>query len=88
MVRTWDGPKYKYSQMGKRFFAGQKKEYVIEVPFKIKGRRSVQEQGWTRTRDSTYERHAFMHVSHFGVAAIFANVLPAKRSLRRGSRIR
>ena len=39
----------------------------------IIGHRSAQEQGRARTRETTYERHAFMPVSHFGVAAIFAN---------------
>ena len=73
VVRTWDGSKYKYTQMGKRYFAKQRREFFIEVPVKIIGHRSAQEQGRTRTRDNTYERHASMPVSHFGVSAIFAN---------------
>lgn len=73
VVRSWDGAKYKYTQMEKRYFAKLKKEYVIEVPVKTQGHKSAAEQGRTRTRDSTYERHAYMPVSHVGVAAIFAN---------------
>ena len=73
IVRTWNGSKYKYTQTGKRYFAKQKTEYVIEIPVNIIGHRSANEQGRARTRDSSYTRNAYMPVSHFGVAAIFAN---------------
>ena len=73
IVRSWNGTKYTYTQTGKRYFAKQKKEYIIEIPVNIIGHRSAQEQGRTRTRDSSYTRNAYMPVSHFGVAAIFAN---------------
>ena len=43
------------------------------MPVNIIGHRSASEQGRSRTRDSTYTRKAYMPVSHFGVAAIFAN---------------
>ena len=32
VVRTWQGTKYTYTAIGKRYFAKQKKEYVIEIP--------------------------------------------------------
>ena len=73
IVRTWNGSKYQYTQTGKRYFAKQKTEYVIEIPVNIIGHRSANEQGRARTRDSSYTRNAYMPVSHFGVAAIFAN---------------
>ena len=39
IVRSWNGSKYKYTQTGKRYFAKQKKEYVIEIPVHIIGHR-------------------------------------------------
>ena len=82
VVRSWTGTKYIYTATGKRYFANSKKEYVIEVPVNIIGHRSAQEQGRARTRETTYERHAFMPVSHFGVAAIFANASLTSAQLR------
>ena len=75
IVRTWNGSKHKYTQTGKRYFAKQKTEYIIEIPVNIIGHRSAQEQGRARTRDSSYTRNAYMPVSQFGVASIFANAI-------------
>jgi hypothetical protein len=43
IVRSWNGAQYKYTQTGKRYFAKQKKEYVIEIPVNIIGHRSANE---------------------------------------------
>ena len=83
VVRTWNGTKYKYTAIGKRYFAKQNKEYVIEIPVNIIGYRSASEQGRSRTRDGTYTRKACMPASHFGVAAIFANASISKAQLEK-----
>ena len=65
VVRTWKGTKYTYTAIGKRYFAKQKKEYVIEIPVNIIGYRSASEAGRSRTRDGTYTRKAYMPVHAF-----------------------
>jgi hypothetical protein len=73
IVRSWNGLKYIYTALGRKYFQKQRKEYVIEVPVIIRGMRTAQERGRARARDGGYQRKAFMPVSHFGVSQIFAN---------------
>ena len=72
VVRTWKGTKYTYTAIGKRYFAKQKKEYVIEIPVNIIGYRSASEAGRSRTRDGTYTRKAYMpvHISRSGQSSL------------------
>ena len=59
-IRTWNGNKYTYTAVGKKFFKLRKSEYLVEIPVKIIGRRESHGRG-----QGTYERTAYMPVSHF-----------------------
>ena len=84
VVRTWKGTKYIYTAIGKRYFAKQKRKYVIEILVNIIGYRSASEQGRSRTRNRTYTRKAYMPTSHFNIGAIFASasLSPAQHEKR------
>jgi len=60
LVRTFDPTandgqgKYKYTQIGKRFFANKKTEYVVRVPAKFKGQRA---NGQEYDREGLFPMH-------------------------------
>ena len=72
IVRTWDGQKFLYTQMGQAYFAKRPSKHIVEVPVTIRGRRSANEaERGNRGRAGDYTREAYMPVSHFGIGEIF-----------------
>ena len=70
-MRTWDGSKFLYTQMGRAYFAKRPSKYIVEVPVTIRGRRSANEAGrGNRGRAGDYTREAMMPVSHFGIGEV------------------
>ena len=64
-ARTWDGSKFNYSAIGKRFFSKRKSEFVVEVPVQIHG---IRDGRGNRTGD--YIREAWMPTKSLGIANI------------------
>ena len=65
-VRTWlpTTSTYKYTKLGKSFYAKKKSEYLVHIPVVIQG---VRENG------TSYEIQGTMPVSALGVSNVFAN---------------
>ena len=65
VIRTFDPTandgqgKYRYTQIGKRFFANKKTEYIVRVPAIFKGRRA---NGQAYSREGLFPIHQPVHV--------------------------
>ena len=82
-MRTWDGSKFLYTQMGRAYFAKRPSKYIVEVPGTIRGRRSANEAGrGNRGRAGDYTREAYMPVSHFGIGDVIQKASAANLEAR------
>ena len=67
-ARRWSGQTYTYTRLGRTYYDANTAKFVVSVPARIEGRRGA---GRNHRRDGeTYERRAWMPVSHFGVGEI------------------
>ena len=67
LLRTYkaDKKEYKYTRLGRQYFAANKRAYIVEIPVNIEG---VRNSG-TR-RGQVYSREAFIPASNYGVSQV------------------